>query len=172
MDGRSGSSDARSSHGIIPRMERRLALFLPVAAAMAALPVGYTHWTAHQIQDRDQTLPAKMSRVKVATAPLGGWGNHSMSLVHREGSGEAELHETQSDILIIRDGEGSIVVGGTIPDSRRTTAHEIRGSKISGGSEQPLRGGDVVHISPKTPHQILLEPGHKIDYFAVKVDAR
>lgn len=153
-------------------MKSRLAFFLPVAVAMAALPVGYTHWTTQQIQDRDQSLPAKMSKVKVATAPLGGWGNHSMSLVHREGSGEAELHETQSDILIIRDGEGSIVVGGTIPDSRRTSAHEIRGSKIEGGEKQALHPGDVVHVSPKTPHQILLEPGHKIDYFAVKVDAR
>lgn len=95
-----------------------------------------------------------------------------MSLVHREGSGEAELHETQSDILIIRDGEGSIVVGGTIPDSRRTAAHEIRGSRIEGGEKQPLHPGDVLHVAPRTPHQILLEPGHRIDYFAVKVDVR
>ena len=153
-------------------MKRRLAFFTPLALAMAALPAGYTHWTARQIQDRSQTLPAKMTRVKVATAPLGGWGNHSMSLVHREGSGEAELHETQSDILIVREGEGSIVIGGTIPDSRKTTAHEIRGSKIEGGETQPLLPGDVVHISPRTPHQILLEPGHKIDYLAVKVDVR
>ena len=172
MGGRQGPSDARRPHGIIPRMIRRLAFFAPVAIAMAALPVGYTHWTAQQVQDRAQTLPAKMSKVKVATASLGGWGNHSMSLVHREGSGEAELHETQSDILIIRDGDGSIVVGGTIPDSRRTTAHEIRGSKINNGEQQALHPGDVIHVSPKTPHQILLEPGHKIDYFAVKVDAR
>lgn len=145
---------------------------LLAAAAIAALPPGYTHWTAEQLQDRQQTLPARMSKVKVATASLGGWGNHSMSLVHREGSGEAELHEMQSDILIIRDGEGSIVVGGTIPDRRRTTAHEIRGSRIEGGERQPLHPGDVLHIPPKTPHQILLEPGHKIDYLAVKVDAR
>lgn len=153
-------------------MKRTLVLFLLAASAIAALPAGYAHWTAEQIQERDKTLPAKMTRVKVATAPLGGWGNHSMSLVHREGSGEAELHETQSDILIIRDGDASIVVGGTISGSRRTAPHEIRGSKIEGGETQPLHPGDVVHVSPRTPHQILLEPGHRIDYFAVKVDAR
>lgn len=153
-------------------MQIRPVLFLLAATGVVASPLGYTHWTAEQIQDREKTLPAKMSKVKVATASLGAWGNHSMSLVHREGSGEAELHETQSDILIIRDGEGSIVVGGTIPDSRRTAAHEIRGSRIEGGEKQPLHPGDVLHVAPRTPHQILLEPGHRIDYFAVKVDVR
>ncbi len=154
-------------------MKARSALFILTAvAAAAALPAGYTHWTAQQIQERDKTLPAKMSRVKVSTASLGAWGNHSMSLVHREGRGQAEFHETQSDILIIRDGAGSIVVGGTIPDGKHTTAHEIRGSKIVGGETQTLHPGDVLHIPPKTPHQMLLEPGAKLDYFAIKVDAR
>lgn len=153
-------------------MKTRLALFVFAAIATAALPAGYTHWTDTQLAESEKSLPAKMSKVKVATESLGAWGNHSMSLVHREGSGEAELHETQSDILIIRDGEGSIVVGGTIPGARRTTAHEIRGSKIEGGETQALHPGDVIHVSPKTPHQILLEPGRKIDYYAVKVDAR
>jgi mannose-6-phosphate isomerase-like protein (cupin superfamily) len=153
-------------------MKKNIGLLPFAALAMAALPAGYTHWTAEQIQDREKTLPAKMSQVKVATESLGGWGNHSMSLIHREGSGQAELHETQSDILIIRGGDGSIVIGGTIPDGKKTTAHEIRGSKIDGGKTEPLRVGDVLHVAPNTPHQMLLEPGHKLDYYAVKVDAR
>ena len=103
-------------------MKKNAGLLLVATVAIAALPAGYTHWTEDQIQDREKTLPAKMSKVKVATESLGGWGNHSMSLIHREGSGQAELHETQSDILIIRGGDGSIVIGGTIPDGKRTTA--------------------------------------------------
>ncbi|HEX4137990.1 MAG TPA: hypothetical protein VHY84_25500 [Bryobacteraceae bacterium] len=153
-------------------MKTKLCLFALAATAIAALPAGYTHWTNEQIQDRAKNLPTKMGKVKVATESLGGWGNHSMSVVHREGSGQAELHETQSDILFIRSGNAAIVVGGTIPDGRKTTAHEIRGSKIEGGEKQPLHPGDVLHISPHTPHQMILEPGQKLDYYAVKVDAR
>jgi mannose-6-phosphate isomerase-like protein (cupin superfamily) len=149
-----------------------LAVVALATIAVAALPAGYSHWTADQIRNRAKNLPAKMSKVKVATESLGGWGNHSMSVVHREGSGEAELHETQSDILFIRGGDAAIVVGGTIPDGRTTTAHEIRGSKIEGGEKQPLHPGDILHIAPKTPHQMILEPGQKLDYYAVKVDAR
>jgi mannose-6-phosphate isomerase-like protein (cupin superfamily) len=151
---------------------KTLCLVAFAAAAAAALPLGYGHWTAEQIDARARTLPAKMSKVKVATEPLGGWGNHSMSVVHREGSGEAELHETQSDILFIRGGEAAIVIGGTIPNGRRTTTHEIRGPGIQGGEKQPLHPGDVLHISPRTPHQMILESGQKLDYYAVKVDAR
>jgi len=158
-------------------MKTRLRLFAFAAAlatlAAAAVPAGYSHWTAEQIQERAKNLPAKMNtKVKVATESLGGWGNHSMSVVHREGSGEAELHETQSDILFIRAGDASIVIGGTIPNGRTTTAHEIRGPKIEGGEKQALRPGDVLHIAPRTPHQMILEPGQKLDYYAVKVDAR
>lgn len=148
-------------------------LMVWAGAALAALPAGYGHWTPDQLQERAKSLPAKMNnRIKVATDSLGGWGNHSMSLVHREGNGEAELHETQSDILIVQGGEGEILVGGTIPDPRRTTAHEIRGSRIEGGVRQALHPGDVLHIAPKTPHQIFVEGGRKLDYVAVKLDAR
>jgi mannose-6-phosphate isomerase-like protein (cupin superfamily) len=147
-------------------------LFALTTLALSTVPPGYAHWTAQQIQDREKDLPAKMSKVKVATSSLGGWGNHSMSLIHREGSGEAELHETQSDILFIRSGDAAIVIGGTIPDRRRTTAHEIRGPRIEGGEKQLLHPGDVLHVAPRTPHQVILEPGQKLDYYAVKVDVR
>lgn len=153
-------------------MKKYCCLFALAAAALAALPAGYTHWTAQQIQERAKNLPSKMNKVKVSTASLGAWGNHSMSLIHREGSGEAELHQTQSDILFIRSGDASIIIGGTIPNGRTTTAHEIRGPRIEGGEKQPLHPGDVLHIAPKTPHQMILEPGQVLDYYAIKVDAR
>jgi mannose-6-phosphate isomerase-like protein (cupin superfamily) len=146
--------------------------FLLAATAAAAVPTGYSHWTQAQLDERAKTLPAKMSKVKVATEGLGGWGNHSMSLVHREGSGEAELHETQSDILFIRGGDAAIIIGGTMPGSHTTTAHEVRAPKIEGGEKQALHPGDVLHIAPKTPHQMILEPGQKLDYYAVKVEVR
>ena len=153
-------------------MRAKLCLLTFATAAIAALPAGYSHWTEEQIDSRAKGMPAKMTKVKVATEPLGGWGNHSMSLIHREGSGEAELHQTQSDILFIRSGEASIIIGGTMPGAHSTTAHEIRDPRIEGGEKQALHPGDVLHIAPKTPHQMILEPGQKLDYYAVKVDSR
>ena len=150
----------------------RLIPVLLATAALAAIPAGYSHWTKEQMDERAKGLPAKMGKVRVATEALGGWGNHSMSLVHREGPGEAELHETQSDIMFIRGGEASIIVGGTIPDAHHTSAHEVRGASIQGGEKQVLHPGDALHIPPHTPHQMIIEPGQKLDYYTVKVDAK
>jgi mannose-6-phosphate isomerase-like protein (cupin superfamily) len=153
-------------------MKLKVFLFVMATGAVAALPTGYSHWTEEQMASRAKGMPAKMTKVKVATEPLGAWGNHSMSLIHREGSGEAELHETKADILFIRSGEAAIIVGGTMPGAHPTTAHEVRAPKIEGGEKQALHAGDVLHIAAKTPHQMILEPGQKLDYYAVKVDAR
>jgi mannose-6-phosphate isomerase-like protein (cupin superfamily) len=153
-------------------MKLRTCLIAFATAAVAALPAGYSHWTDEQAAARAKSMPAKMTKMKVATDPLGSWGNHSMSLIHREGSGEAEVHETKSDILFIRAGEAAIIIGGAMPGAHPTEPHELRAPKLEGGEKQPLRPGDVIHIAPKTPHQMILEPGQKLDYYAVKVEAR
>ena len=46
------------------------------------------------------------------------------------------------------------------------------GSGIDGGETHPLKAGDVVHIPPRTPHQVVLKKGQSIDYVALKVDAQ
>jgi len=156
-------------------MKSRFWLFIPgvilAAAAVrgAAGPAGNQRWSNEQLNETARTLPAKMSKVKVAFTGLAAWGNHSMSILHREGDGQAELHETENDVLFIRSGEGSFILGGRIPDGKPTTAHEIRGSKIVGGERFPLHAGDVIHVSAGTAHQFLVEPGHQMDYVAVKV---
>ncbi len=44
------------------------------------------------------------------------------------------------------------------------------GSKIDGGERFALHPGDVIHVPNNTPHQFLIEAGHKIDYIAIKVN--
>ena len=53
----------------------------------------------------------------MATQALGAYGNHSFLIAHREGDGEAELHETQNDVMVIESGEATLVVGGTVSES-------------------------------------------------------
>jgi quercetin dioxygenase-like cupin family protein len=40
---------------------------------------------------------------------------------------------------------------------------------VEGGEKQKMGPGDILHIPPKTPHQMLLEPGTQITYFTLKV---
>jgi len=90
-------------------------------------------------------------------------------VAHREGSGEAELHEEFNDISVVQSGSGTLVVGGTIVNGRTTAPGEIRGPSIQGGEKRKLGPGDIVHVPPRTPHQVLLDPGQKLTYVVIKI---
>ena len=147
---------------------------LTAAAALPAgsNPAGFELWKSGDLQAFEQKLAPKMNAHKVATEALGSYGNHSFLMAHREGSGEAELHETQNDVMVVESGEATLVVGGTVVDPKTTAPHEIRGPSIKGGEKKSLAAGDVVHIPVKVPHQMLVESGKQITYFVVKIDAR
>jgi mannose-6-phosphate isomerase-like protein (cupin superfamily) len=141
-------------------------------AAVAAAPDGVQVWKAAEFPAMGKTLGAKLNPLKFANTQIGNYGNHSLLVTHRQGSGESEIHETQADIFIVQEGAATLVFGGTIVSPRNTGPGEIRGSAITGGQKRPLAPGDVAHIPAKTPHQVLLEPGAKFTYTIVKVDTR
>jgi mannose-6-phosphate isomerase-like protein (cupin superfamily) len=143
-----------------------------VALPAGSGPAGFEHWKGSELQSYEKKLSPKMSAQKVATQSLGSFGNHSALIAHREGNGEAELHETQNDIMVIESGEATLVVGGTVVDPKTTAPHEIRGPSIKGGEKKLLVAGDIVHIPVKVPHQMLVEGGKQITYFVVKINAR
>ncbi len=153
---------------------RTFAMFIMMAAAAlpAGAPKGFDHWSSGDLQAFDKSLSAKMNAQKIAVRPLVNWGNHNALIAHREGNGEAELHETQNDVMVVESGEATLIVGGTVVDPRTTAPHEVRGPSIKGGEKVALAAGDVVHIAPKIPHQMLIASGKQITYFVVKIDAR
>ena len=143
---------------------------LAATAVPAGRPKGFEHWTGAEFQAFRQKLALKINAQKIATESLGSYGDHSFLVAHREGSGEAELHETQNDVMVIESGEATLVVGGTVVDPRTTAPHEIRGPSIRGGEKVPVAAGDVLHVPVKVPHQMLVDAGKQVTYFVVKID--
>ena len=90
-------------------------------------------------------------------------------VAHREGSGLAEWHEKEADVMFISAGNVTMVYGGTIVDSKTTGEGEKRGPSIKGGTEVALGPGDVLHIPAKMPHQMKLDAGKQVTYFVTKV---
>lgn len=90
-------------------------------------------------------------------------------LTVRNASGGAEVHEHYADIFFVVDGEATLTSGGTVVDPKTTAPGEIRGNSVSGGVQQKLGKGDVIHISPNTPHQLTIAKGKSFTYFVVKV---
>jgi uncharacterized RmlC-like cupin family protein len=129
-------------------------------------------WTAADIQSRGRALAQKLDANKVATDNIGTVGNRSFLIAHREGSGLAEVHDTQADLIVISSGEVTMVYGGSVVEGKTTAAGETRGSAIQGGTEKVLGPGDVLHIPAKIPHQMKLAPGAQVTYFVAKVVER
>jgi uncharacterized RmlC-like cupin family protein len=109
----------------------------------------------------------------LASETLGNWGNHSLLKTRREASsGQAELHEKVSDLIVVQSGHAAIIIGGRILGGQITAPDEIRGTSIDGGERRSLKAGDILHIPAKTPHQVLLDPGQTLDYVVLKVTSQ
>jgi mannose-6-phosphate isomerase-like protein (cupin superfamily) len=142
---------------------------LSMALAQGAAPANVHVWKATDIQAKGKELSQKLDAQKVASEVINKEGNRTFMVAHREGSGQAEWHETQADIMFISSGNVTMVYGGTMPDAKTTAAGEKRGASITGGTEVKLGPGDVLHIPAKTPHQMVLVPGTQVTYFVAKV---
>jgi mannose-6-phosphate isomerase-like protein (cupin superfamily) len=142
---------------------------LLLALPQDAAPKGVHVWKSKEVVSRGAALSKKLDAQKVATDMLGTEGNRRFLLAHREGSGLAEVHDTEADIMVISEGEVTMVYGGTVVDGKTTAPGEIRGASIRGGTEVKLGAGDMLHIPAKVPHQMLLAAGKQVTYFVAKV---
>jgi mannose-6-phosphate isomerase-like protein (cupin superfamily) len=137
--------------------------------AQSGSATGVHVWKSSDIAAKGNALAQKLDAQKVASEIMATAGNRTFTVAHREGSGVAEWHEKQADIMVISTGDVTMIYGGTIVDGKTTAPGEIRGPSIKGGTEVKLAAGDVLHIPAKVAHQMLLAPGTKLTYFVAKV---
>jgi mannose-6-phosphate isomerase-like protein (cupin superfamily) len=126
-------------------------------------------WRSTDIAAKGAALAQKLDAQKVASETIAKEGNRTFMIAHREGSGVAEWHEKDADVMFISAGQVTMVYGGTIVDAKTTAPGEMRGPSIRGGTEAKLGAGDVLHIPAKVAHQMILAPGAKVTYFVTKV---
>ena len=152
---------------------RKTALAIVLTAVMplmAAEPTGFVVWSGSELKGYGKKLAPKINEGKVASERLATFPNHFAMIAHREGDGEAELHEKQADLFVVESGEATLVFGGEVVSPKTTAPNEVRGPSIKGGERKALAAGDVVHIPAKIPHQLLLPAGKEFTYFVMKVD--
>ena len=157
--------------------KRILQLLAAAIVALAATAIlapaddapGIHVWKLSEIEAQGKVLSGKLDEHKVASEVIATEGNTAFMIAHREGSGQAEWHEKQADVIVISQGNTTITLGGTVVDGKNTAPGEIRGSAINGGKQYKLGPGDALYIPPKTPHLMTLDPGKQVTYFVTKV---
>lgn len=148
-------------------MKKIILAVLGTAALFAAATGAVDMYSPKDLRLIEATLAAK--HAIFASKDLKRYSNHYTMLAYREGTGSSEVHEREADILIIQDGSGTLLTGGTMVNPHAEKPGELRGSSISGGERHQFEPGTVFHIPAGTPHQMLVEKGKPVSYFVVKV---
>jgi uncharacterized RmlC-like cupin family protein len=146
----------------------KLALVLLALPLLAADPDGFSMYSGADIKARSAKI--KPDEHHVALDRVATWGNHGLLSIRREGDGEAEIHDTQVDVIFVTGGEGTLIVGGKMVDAHTTAPGEQRGKSIEGGVSKKMMPGDVIHIPAKIPHQMLVPK--MIQFEVVKVETK
>ena len=151
---------------------RFLTAALFVVPVLAADPPGFALWRAGELKQRDEALSKKVGADHSARETLADYGDHRFRLLYRDADGLPEQHDKIIDVVIVQSGEGTLLLGGKMINSRASSgAGEYLGTGIEGGERHPLGAGDVVHIPAKIPHSFLVPKGKHITYVLVKFPA-
>jgi mannose-6-phosphate isomerase-like protein (cupin superfamily) len=142
-------------------------LVLPL---FAAEPAGLAVWSAKDLQAMEKKLSPKVDAQKFAGETLERYGRYHTMIAHRQGDGQAEVHDKVSDFFVVQSGEATLVAGGTLTNEKITQPGERRAPSINNGTRRKLAPGDIVHIPAGMPHQLLIEKGKQFTYFVVKIE--
>jgi mannose-6-phosphate isomerase-like protein (cupin superfamily) len=74
----------------------------------------------------------------------------------------AAVHTEDAELMVVLQGAGDIITGGTLVDGKQVNAYNMSGPSISGGQDYNVVKGDMILIPPNTPHQVTPSGGAPI----------
>ena len=139
-----------------------------ILLALVALPCVAAAPPSGEVTELDA---ARVAAAFAKGAPLVENEQFKIHASRRDAPGEAEVHERDTDILYVLEGEATLVTGGRVVGGHTVAPDEIRGARIDGGERRALTKGEVVVVPNGTPHWFASVPGPFV-YYVVKVTAR
>src|SRR5262245_53647740 len=112
--------------------------------------------------------PAKVAAALAKGGPLVSRPDLLVSGSHREKAGQVEVHDKETDVLYIIEGEATFVTGGKMEGGKTTQPGQWLGTDITGGEARHIAKGDVFVVPAGVPHWFKEVP-KSISYFVVKV---
>ena len=78
--------------------------------------------------------------------------DYRVGLARREGPGDAEVHDIDTDIFYVFEGTATLVTGGEMVNPRTIGPNETRATSTRGGIAKTVSKGDVIVIPRTVPH--------------------
>ena len=119
-DGRVGPGHAtvtRQAKGVCSMIAalRTLAASLCVVLMtplFAANPADFALWTSADLTRRDEALSKKVGADHSARETLADYTSHRFRMLYRDGDGFPEQHDNIVDVVIVKSGESTLLLGG------------------------------------------------------------
>ncbi len=140
-------------------------IVLAVLTATALLPGGVGEPSVTFV-GHDKVVAALAG--KAHSGPLVRASDLLVMGAHREENGKVEMHDKETDVFYIVDGEATFVTVGKMVGGKRTSPGQWLGAGEVGGVDHHVTKGDVIVIPAGTPHWFKEVP-HSVSYFVVKV---
>ena len=83
-------------------------------------------------------------------------------LEYRPANAPAAVHTEDAELMVVLQGTGNIITGGTLVDGKQVNAYNMSGPSIAGGQDHNVVKGDMILIPPNTPHQVTPSGGAPI----------
>lgn len=144
------------------KMSGTLSLVVMVLASSRALP------------DNPESLAlwkgvvSHVAETQVPWQELHDYGDHVIAASYLRDNSPTEFHPSQTEILVVQAGEGTLVLGGMVPRSENEKNHE---NFQNSTREMHLTRGDIVHIPPNLRHQFLIAPGDYLIYLTIRMNS-
>jgi len=138
-------------------------LVLAISALLAAALYLTAAGSGVTFVDHDKVATALAKGGSLVTAP-----DLLVSGSHRDKAGQVEVHDKETDVMYVIDGEATLMTGGKMVGGKETKTGQWLGTEIQGGDSRHLTKGDVVVVPAGVPHWFKEVP-HSISYYVVKV---
>lgn len=112
--------------------------------------------------DRD-----KVAELFAKGGSLGAGSDYRANVGRRTGPGQVEVHEKETDVIYVLDGEATFVTGGTMIGGKVSGPNQWLGTSIEGGVTRQLKKGDFIVIPAGVPHWFKEVP-QSVNYYFVK----
>ncbi len=98
-----------------------------------------------------------IAAARVASAFIAGGSfletpEYRVGMARREGPGDAEVHDIDTDIFYVVEGRATLLSGGEMIDPRTVAPGEHRASSTRGGETRTVMKGDIIVIPRTVPH--------------------
>jgi mannose-6-phosphate isomerase-like protein (cupin superfamily) len=77
---------------------------------------------------------------------------YRIGMARREGPGDAEVHDIDTDIFYVFEGTATLTSGGEMVEPRTVGPNEHRASSTRGGEARTVTKGDIIVIPRTVPH--------------------